>query len=95
MKLVLAVYNSKYIHSSLAPWCLAAGMNTYAPEIPWAVKEGTINQPMEQLVGEIIKETPDIVGFSVYIWNKEITLQAVQALKQQNKNCIVVLGAQK
>lgn len=92
MKLVLAVYNSKYIHSSLAPWCLVAGMNAYAPEIPWVVKEGTINQPMEQLVGKIVKETPDIVGFSVYIWNKEITLQAVQVLKQQNKNCIVVLG---
>lgn len=43
MQLVLAVYNSKYIHSSLAPWCLAAACE--AAGQPAQVLEGTINQP--------------------------------------------------
>ena len=45
MKAVLFALNAKYIHSSLAPWCLAAGVETHAPELADRVRvvEGTIN----------------------------------------------------
>lgn len=92
MKLVLAVYNSKYIHSSLAPWCLGAGLKQYAPFVKWKVLEGTINQPYLQLVEQILQEKPDLITFSVYIWNKEITLKAIKAIKQQLPNCKILLG---
>ena len=39
----LCAINAKYIHSSLAPWCLAAGVEAYAPELTARVVEGTIN----------------------------------------------------
>ncbi len=92
MKLVLAVYNSKYIHSSLAPWCLGAGLTAYAPSVEWCVKEGTINQNPELLVNQILEENPNVVGFSVYIWNKPNTLQAIKSIKKQNPCCKIVVG---
>lgn len=92
MKLVLAVYNSKYIHSSLAPWCLAAGLQQYAPWVEYTVQEGTINQPPELLVNKILQQKPDVVGFAVYIWNRTQTIQAVQQLRQATPDCKIILG---
>ena len=49
-KVVLAAIHSKYIHSALAPWCLAAAVEEYClfPH-QVLVREGTINQPDEKL----------------------------------------------
>ena len=50
-KVVLAAIHSKYIHSALAPWCLAAAVEEYClfPH-QVLVREGTINQPDEKLL---------------------------------------------
>ena len=46
MKAVLFALNAKYIHSSLAPWCLLAGVEAAGPAGVCAeVREGTVNEP--------------------------------------------------
>ena len=50
MKAVLFALNAKYIHSSLAPWCLLAGVEAAGPAGVCAeVREGTVNEPERDL----------------------------------------------
>ena len=61
MKLVIACLNSKYIHASLAPWCLLSGVRAYsALPIEAKVMESTINSDINTFAEQIINENPDI-----------------------------------
>lgn len=92
MKVIIACLNSKYIHASLAPWCLSAGVREYsACDFQVKVMESTINSNMAEFAQQIIAEEPDVVSFSSYIWNIEKTLEVCIALKECI-NCTVVLG---
>ena len=52
MKIALCCINSKYVHSSLAPWYLAAAMEGIETcEV--SVVEGTINQSVEEISQKI------------------------------------------
>ncbi|MEG1206752.1 MAG: DUF4080 domain-containing protein [Angelakisella sp.] len=91
---VFSVLSAKYIHASLAPWCLAAGIKTYAPQLYSRVRiiEATINQPLSDVLARIIAEKPAVVGFSCYLWNINATLALCTALKQALPQVVIVLG---
>lgn len=91
---VLSVLNSKYVHASPAPWCLAGGIKAYAPELYHLVRivEATVNQPPADVLEQIIAAAPMVVGFSCYIWNIDATLALCTELKQALPNVVVVLG---
>ncbi len=92
MKLVIACLNSKYIHASLAPWCLLSGVRAYsALPIEAKVMESTINSDINTFAEQIINENPDIVSFSSYIWNIEKTLELCKILKEKI-DCTIILG---
>lgn len=75
MKVLLAAINAKYIHSNLGIYSL----KTYGEKMlkEWGLAEQaeislaeyTINHQMEQILQDIYKRKPDIIGFSCYIWN--------------------------
>lgn len=75
MKVLLAAINAKYIHSNLGIYSL----KTYgekmlkewglAEEAKVSLAEYTINHQMEQILQDIYKRKPDVIGFSCYIWN--------------------------
>lgn len=93
MHAVICGINSQYIHSSLAPWCLLAGVHAYAaPSVTAEVVEGTINESPHALLSRIIKKAPRVVGFSCYIWNIEAVLRLTGQLKQALPEITVVLG---
>lgn len=91
---VLSVLNAKYIHASPAPWCLAAGIRAYAPELYARVHivEATVNQSSAGVLAQILAAKPAVVGFSCYIWNIDATLALCAALKQASPRVIIVLG---
>ena len=92
MKVVIACLNSKYIHSSLAPWCLASGLKAYCGEdIDFKVVEATINGDIKAFAELIIAEKPDVVSFSCYIWNIIKTLDACSFIKEEYE-CKIVVG---
>ncbi len=92
MKVVIACLNSKYIHSSLAPWCLASGVKAYCDkDVSFKVIESTINGDINDFANKIINEKPDIVSFSCYIWNIIKTLDACSLIKEK-LNCKIVVG---
>ena len=91
-KTVICTLNSKYIHSSLAPWCLYTTCKNEltADEFDVKVIEGTINEKEEDIYNRIIAEKPDLIAFSCYIWNITKTLNL--ACKLKNQGITVALG---
>ncbi len=92
LKALICCLNSKYIHASLAPWCLSAGVSEYCLT-PWNTKvlESTINNEIESLISKIIEEKPQVVSFCAYIWNITKTLEICKEIKEKTET-IVVLG---
>lgn len=88
----LCALNAKYVHSSLAPWCLLAGVRTFAPQIDAHVVEGTVNEPPETVLERIASGAPDVVTFSCYLWNIRQTLALVEQLKRRLPGVWIVLG---
>ncbi len=92
MNVIIACLNSKYIHMSTAPWCLAAGVAAFAETAPVCrVMESTINADILAFAADIANERPDVVSFCCYIWNISQSLQAARAVKAAT-GCSVVLG---
>ncbi len=89
----VCVLNSKYIHSSLAPWCLLAGVDAYCEKgITAQVIEGTINEQMEKVAQRIIAQSPHVISFSCYIWNITATKQLVRLVKSQLPDAVIIWG---
>ena len=93
MKLVLCAVNSKYVHSSLAIWYLAASLEKYCENDNLIhVLEGTINQEIDQLFNQILKIQPDIAAFSCYIWNIAYIKQLLRRLSPLLPHTVFILG---
>ena len=67
MKVLLAAINAKYIHSNLAIHSIKAYTNMYGYSVETV--EYTINQPVDELLGDLYKRQPDVLCFSCYLWN--------------------------
>ena len=92
MRAVICGLNSQYIHSTLAPWCLLAGVRAYAPSAEVSVVEGTVNESPDAVFARIMEKTPQVVSFSCYIWNIETVLRLTARLKRAVPGLQVVLG---
>lgn len=68
MKILLTAVNAKYIHSNPGVYSLRA----YAGEKPGReiqIAEYTINHRREDILADIYRHQPDMIGISCYIWN--------------------------
>lgn len=91
MNVVIGCLNSKYIHASLSPWCLLAGVRAFCKsELKTEVVESTINADLDVFIENI--PTADVYAFSCYIWNVEKTLELCKKLKQKTGAKIIVGG---
>lgn len=88
MKTILAVLNSKYVHSSLALRYIKA----YCSEYDIELFESTINENILNNALKLIEKQPDIIGFSCYIWNMESTLKLCSIIKEVKPEIEIVLG---
>lgn len=89
MKTVVATLNAKYIHMNLALRYLKA----YAmPEFDVEMAEYTIKDPIMNIVSDLYNRKPDVIGFSCYIWNTELTIQIIELLKKVMPDVRIILG---
>lgn len=92
MKVVISCLNSKYVHASLSPWCLLAGLKEFAErEYEAKVFESTVNGNITDFAEKILEEKPHVVSFSCYIWNITKTLEICEYIKSKH-GCKIVLG---
>ncbi|MDZ5470519.1 B12-binding domain-containing radical SAM protein [Bacillus sp. 31A1R] len=89
MKIVVTTLNAKYIHTNIAIRYLKA----YAqPEFDVELTEYTIKDPTMNIVTDLIKKKPNIIGFSCYIWNIEETIKVVKMIKKIDPSILIVIG---
>lgn len=93
MNVVICSINSKYIHSSLAPWCLYAGVGEYCEKsINATVIEGTVNEDIRLVAKRITEQSPDVLGLCCYIWNIDFVYNLIGLVKAEIHNCKIILG---
>ena len=90
MKVILVAVNSKFIHSNLA----VRYLKSYTKDLNYQCdfKEFSINDREERVVEEILKDKPDIIGFSCYIWNIEFVKKVSKLIKLINPEIEVFYG---
>lgn len=64
MKALLVALNASYVHTNLAVRLLRA-----STERPVALLEMTINESKEVMLQKVLREKPDAILYSAYIWN--------------------------
>ncbi len=93
MNVVISMINSKYIHSSLAPWYLLAGVREFCDaEISTKVIESTINENYTKTADRLACENADVYAFCCYIWNIEIIKIIAEEIKKRTGAFIVFGG---
>lgn len=74
MKFLLTGVNAKYIHSNPAIHSLKGYVGEDMVQHV-EIAEYTINQNLGDILGDIYKRKPDVIGFSCYIWNWNLIQQ--------------------
>lgn len=85
--------NSQYIHSSLAPWCLAAGAQAYCVHpVPVEVVEGTVNETDEALLERLLAHDAGLLAFCCYIWNIQTVKRLIPIYAKRRPDTRILLG---
>jgi anaerobic magnesium-protoporphyrin IX monomethyl ester cyclase len=90
MRTLLTTLHSKFIHNSLALPCLVAYCGDDCGEL--LIREFTTHEPRESILAILLSEKPDVVAFSVYLWNRRETLDLVDALSVAQPSIKIILG---
>lgn len=90
MRTLLTTLHSKYIHPSLALPYLSAYCGQRCGEL--LIREFTVHEPKENVLSRILACRPDVVAFSVYLWNRSQILELAAALATVRPEIRLVLG---
>jgi len=90
MKILLTTLNSKYIHSNLALKYLFAVCHEMREKI--SLREFTINNEDDYILGELLRGEYGVICFSCYIWNIERILNLSDTVRKARPDTKIVLG---
>jgi len=90
MRTLLVTLHSKFIHNSLALPCLAAYCGGDCGEL--LIREFTVHEPRDSILAMLLGDDPDVIAFSVYLWNRRETLELVDALAVARPQLRIILG---
>ena len=90
MRTLLTTLHSKFIHNSLALPSLVAYCGEDCGEL--LIREYTTHEPHESILANLLEQEPDVIAFSVYLWNRRETLALVDALAIAEPGLNIVLG---
>jgi len=89
MRILLTTLNTKYVHTNIA---LRYLYETIKKDCDVIRKEFSINDQIEKIISDITGYFPDVIAFSVYIWNVEMTLKIAENIKQIYPDIKIILG---
>ena len=87
----LITLNAKFVHSSLSIRYLRNAAKNGGYDNVW-VQEFIISQPIWKIAAEILNQKPNILGISIYIWNRRQSFELIERLKKQDPSIAIVLG---
>ena len=91
MKFLLVALNTKYIHSNPALYSLRAYVGDELREHV-ELAEYTINHVFTDVLADIYKRQPDVIGISCYVWNIGMVRELVTELHKLMPSVPVWLG---
>ena len=92
-KILLCALNSKFIHSCLAVHSLKKfAVSRGYDKNKIRIKEFTINDNIDFILSGFFSEKPEIIAFSVYIWNVEYVSRLCKILRKVSPETKIVLG---
>ena len=91
MKFLLVALNAKYIHSNPAIYSLRSfageSLQKYAE-----IAEYTINHSLTEVLADIYRHKPDVIGLSCYIWNWNMMQELLRELPKLLPGVPIWLG---
>lgn len=92
MKLVWLDLNASYAHSSLALPAIHAQAGPEEETITWHRVQATLHSPVGSVTEEIIREKPDVLAATSWLFTHELLLKIVARVKVVLPECLLVLG---
>lgn len=92
MRLTLTGLASQYIHMPLAPFCLKKAVDEVLPQVETTICDLNINDTQEELLARVIATAPDVLGVSLYIWNRECAARLIRRVKALCPEIVVIVG---
>ncbi len=90
MRTLLTTLHSKFIHGSLALPYLAGYCGAEAGELQ--LLEFTVHEPKDSVLAALLEQQPDVVAFSVYLWNRRETFELIDTLTTAAPQLRTVVG---
>ncbi|MBO5711514.1 MAG: DUF4080 domain-containing protein [Acholeplasmatales bacterium] len=91
MKALLIGINTKYIHPSISLYQLKANTN-YEVDIREFIIKDKVEKISSAITDCLNSSNYDLIGFSAYLWNIDLTLKVVAVIKQKFPIKVVVGG---
>ena len=92
LRLTLTGLASQYIHMPLAPFCLKKAVDEACPDVTTTICDLNINDTQEDLLSRVMGTEPDVLGISMYIWNRECALRLIRRVKALKPEVVVIVG---
>ena len=89
-EILLVALNARYHHTSFALRYLKANLGEL--EERCQLLEFTLEERALECVEQILKQSPRLIGFSVYIWNTTQSLEIIRMLKKIAPQIPIVVG---
>lgn len=92
LRLTLTGLASQYIHMPLAPFCLKKAVEDAALPVDVTICDLNINDTQEDLLARVMATDPDVLGISLYIWNRDCAGKLMRRVKALRPEMIVIVG---
>ena len=92
LRLTLTGLASQYIHMPLAPFCLKKAVEDAALPVDVTICDLNINDTQEDLLARVMATEPDMLGISLYIWNRDCAGKLIRRVKALRPEMIVIVG---
>ena len=92
LRLTLTGLASQYIHMPLAPFCLKRAVDGSLPDVTTTICDLNINDTQEDLLHRVMATEPDVLGISLYIWNRECAARLIRRVKALKPEIAVIVG---
>jgi len=89
LKALLIAINARYVHTNLALLYLR---ELSADKIDSQICEFTIDQNSYDVIASIAEQNPDLLAFSVYVWNVKLVKEILSDIKKVLPAVKIVLG---
>ena len=92
MRLTLTALASQYIHMPLAPFCLKKAVEDALPQVETTICDLNINDTPEELLARVMATRPEVLGVSLYIWNRACAASLIRRVKALCPEVTVIVG---